>query len=56
MKLLHLLALGLETKEIAAELHVSINTVRNHVDNLREKMSARSRLGIVVAAQRLGLI
>ena len=56
LEVLHLLALGLETKEIAAELHVSINTVRNHVGNLREKMSARSRPGIVLAAQRLGLI
>ena len=56
LEVLHLLALGLETKEIAAELHVSTNTVRNHVGNLREKMSARSRLGIVLAAQRLGLI
>ena len=56
LEVLHLLAMGLETKEIAAELHVSISTVRNHVGNLREKMSARSRLGIVLAAQRLGLI
>ena len=56
LEVLHLLALGLETKEIASELYVSANTVRNHVGNLREKMHARSRLGIVLAAQRLGLI
>ena len=56
VEVLHLLALGLETKEIAAELHVSSNTVRNHFSNARGKVQAKTKLGAVLAAQRLGLI
>lgn len=56
LQVLRLLALGLETKEIAAELFVSTNTIRNHVSNARDKMRAKSKLSTVLAAQRLGLL
>jgi DNA-binding CsgD family transcriptional regulator len=38
-----LLAEGRSNAEIAAELHVSINTVRNHVQRVLHRLGARSR-------------
>ena len=50
------LALGWETKYIAEELGVSWYTVRSHIENLRRKLGAASRLEAVMAAMRLGII
>jgi PAS domain S-box-containing protein len=50
------LAEGKATNRIAAELGVSVHTVRNHVDRLFKKLHAHSRLEVVAAARRLGLI
>lgn len=51
-----LLAEGHDTKAIAERLHLSIHTVRNYVRNAREKLHAPTRLALVLAAQRLGLL
>ena len=56
VEVLRLLAVGLETKEIADELRLSPHTIRNHIRNARQKMRAKSRLGAVLAAQRRGLL
>ena len=56
VEVLRLLALGLETQEVASELRLSIHTIRNHIGNARRKMRATSRLGAVLAAQRRGLL
>lgn len=50
------LAHGKTTPEIAAELFVSPNTVRNHVNNVIRKLNAHSRLEAVSQAVRIGLI
>ena len=50
------LAAGRSNKEIAAELHVSPNTVKTHVARLFEKLDARRRTDAINKARELGLI
>ncbi len=47
-EILGLLADGLDTREIAAALVVSLATVRNHVQNILAKLGVHSRLEAVV--------
>lgn len=47
---------GLTNAEIADELVVSVNTVRNHVANISSKLGARSKLETLVVATKLGLV
>jgi DNA-binding CsgD family transcriptional regulator len=47
---------GLCTAEIAASLHISRNTVRNHVQNILAKLSVHTRLQAVTHALGCGLI
>jgi len=42
-----LIALGLETPQIAQELHISAQTVRTHVRNAMSKLGARTRAQLV---------
>lgn len=56
IEVLRLLADGLTTEQIAAELFVSSNTVRNHVNNIIRKLNVHSRLEAVSFAIRTGLI
>ena len=56
MEVLRLMALGWETEYIAAELGVTLHTVRSHVANLRRKLNAKSRFEAVMTATRLGIL
>ncbi|MFZ4519388.1 MAG: LuxR C-terminal-related transcriptional regulator [Microthrixaceae bacterium] len=56
LQVLALLADGRTNKEIAAELYLSSNTVRNHLYRMGRKLEAGSRLDIVVKAVQLGLV
>ena len=56
IEVLSYLALGWETKYIADELGVSWYTVRKHIENLRRRLGASSRLDAVMIAVRLGII
>ncbi len=47
---------GESTGQIAATLFVSVNTVRNHVQSIMQKLGAHSRLEAVAIAVRQGLI
>ncbi len=47
---------GKTSKEIAEELYISENTVRNHVRNVLDKLGLKSRFEAVNWAQREGLI
>jgi PAS domain S-box-containing protein len=50
-EVLRLLEQGRSTKQIAAELHLSNETVRNHVRNLLRALGVNSRLEAVAAAR-----
>lgn len=55
-EVLGLLARGYANKVIAAELFLSVNTVRNYVQSLLAKLGAHSKLEAVSTAVREGLI
>ena len=55
-EVLCLLSAGLNTNEIAHNLHLSVHTVRNHFNNARQKLRARSKLEAVLTAQHFGLL
>jgi PAS domain S-box-containing protein len=50
-EVLHLLELGRSTVQIAEELHLSRETVRNHVRHLLQALGASSRLEAVAVAR-----
>jgi DNA-binding NarL/FixJ family response regulator len=50
------LARGRTNAEIAAELFVSVSTVKTHVGNVQAKLSARNRVEIAVWAWEHGLV
>jgi DNA-binding CsgD family transcriptional regulator len=55
-QVLQLLAQGRSTEQIAADLHLTTETVRNHVRHVLKGLGAHSRLEAVVVARRQGLI
>lgn len=56
LQVLELMGEGRANKEIAAALGLSVNTVRNHVAHLLEKLGARSKLEAVSFATAAGLM
>ena len=50
MEVLTLMDEGLSTKEIAAKLFISPNTVRNHVENILRKLKVHTRLEAILWA------
>ena len=55
-EVLHLLAHGRSTEQIADELHLSRETVRNHVRRLLIALDAHSRIEALAVAHREGLL
>jgi DNA-binding NarL/FixJ family response regulator len=55
LEVLHLLASGWSNRRIAQEWHVSLATVRTHVQNLLVKLGVHSKLEAVAFAFRHGL-
>ena len=55
-EVLTLIASGLSTGEVAQELTLSPETVRNHLRNAFRELRAHSRVEAVASAQRLGLL
>jgi DNA-binding NarL/FixJ family response regulator len=53
---LHLLATGSSTLEIAQQLQIAEKTVRIHIGNLLEKLGARDRTHALVIAMHRGII
>ena len=51
VEVLHLLEQGRSTKQIAAELHLSTETVRNHIRRLLRALGVHSRLEAVAAVR-----
>jgi PAS domain S-box-containing protein len=55
-EVLGLIASGLSTAEIATQLTISPETVRNHLRSLFSELNVHTRLEAIAAAQRLGLL
>ena len=56
LEVLRLVARGLNNRDIARELVISENTVKNHVRNILEKLQLHSRMEAVVYAVREKLL
>jgi putative two-component system response regulator len=56
LEVLGLMASGLVNKQIAPRLSLTLNTVRNHVQNVLYKLQAHSKLEAVATAIREGVI
>jgi ATP/maltotriose-dependent transcriptional regulator MalT len=56
LEILEAIAAGLSTREIAAKLFVSENTVKTHASRLFDKLNAKRRTQAVQIAKEAGLI
>jgi DNA-binding NarL/FixJ family response regulator len=56
MEVLRLVAQGLNNRDIAKQLYISENTVKNHIRNILEKLHLHSRMEAVVYAVREKMI
>jgi DNA-binding NarL/FixJ family response regulator len=55
MQVLKLVANGNDNAQIAAELHISPKTVKNHISNILMKLQIENRIQAAVFAVRSGL-
>jgi DNA-binding CsgD family transcriptional regulator len=55
-ELVSLVARGGTNAQIAAELHISVHTVRSHLDRIRDKTGCRRRTDLTRLALRQGLV
>ena len=55
MQVLRLIASGQDNAQIAAELHISPKTVKNHISNILMKLQIENRIQAAVFAVRSGL-
>ena len=53
---LTLLAAGLQNKEIADRMNLSVSTVKLHVSGVLRRLNVRTRTAAVIKAQKQGLI
>lgn len=56
LDVLQLVADGLPNREVADQLHISENTVKNHMRSVHDKLGVRTRTEAVVTAARKGLL
>jgi two-component system NarL family response regulator len=56
MEVLRLVAKGMNNRDIAKDLYISENTVKNHIRNILEKLHLHSRMEAVVYAVREKMI
>ena len=56
LEILLMLCRGASTDQIAGELYLSTETVRNHVRNILQALNVQSRLAAVAKARREGLV
>lgn len=56
LEVLQLIARGLDTRTVAAQLHLSPNTVKTHVRALMRKLGAQNRVQMLARASEGGLL
>jgi DNA-binding NarL/FixJ family response regulator len=56
LQLVQMIARGLTNKEIAAQLNLSENTIKNHVHRMLRKIGAQDRVGMVEACRGQQLV
>jgi DNA-binding CsgD family transcriptional regulator len=56
LEVLSLIATGKSNQEIAAQLYVSLSTVKTHTANLFEKLDAKRRIQAIETAKRLHIL
>ena len=56
LEVLQLIVMGATNKEIGAQLHISLHTVKNHVHHILDKMKVRNRHEAAKVAAKRGLI
>ena len=56
LEVLKHLAQGLTNKEIAFQMNKSVSTVKQHISVMMLRLDVHTRTGIVIKAQKLGLI
>ena len=56
MEVLKLVAKGLNNRDIAKQLFISENTVKNHIRNILEKLQMKSRMEAAMYAVRSKLV
>jgi DNA-binding NarL/FixJ family response regulator len=56
VEVLEMLAAGTGTAEIAGQLNLSINTLRNHLASAMSKLRVNTRIAAITEAVRLGLV
>ena len=55
LQVLRLIAIGIDNAQIAADLHISPKTVKNHISNILMKLQIENRIQAAVFAVRSGL-
>ena len=55
-EVLQLIADGLSTTEVAANLYISVKTVKNHLASIYQKLDTRDRTQAVLQAVRMGIV
>ena len=56
LEVLRLIANGKDNSQIAAELHISAKTVKNHISNILMKLQIENRIQAAVYAVRSGIV
>ena len=56
IEVLHLMAKGLTTRQVASTLYISENTAKTHIRHILEKLEANNRAQAVATAVELNLI
>jgi DNA-binding NarL/FixJ family response regulator len=56
LEVLRLIANGKDNAQIAAELHISAKTVKNHISNILMKLQIKNRIQAAVFAVRSGIV
>jgi LuxR family maltose regulon positive regulatory protein len=56
LEVLGLIAAGLQNKEIASELTITLGTVKRHINNIYGKLGVHHRIKAIAKARELGLV